>query len=532
MNNNKIAIYTGDLSYSTAKGIISIVSSRVNIEVMVFVNHKKTPPKKKLILQWNNIKKNGLYRFTEVINIAARVFYSKILARSYSHVGGDAIPDYVAQVKQHNSISICNVIDINGKDSVEKIKLFNPVIGVSIAAPILKKQVIDIAELGNLNLHKGKLPSYRGMPPAFWEVKNGEKTVGCSIHFISELLDEGDLILESEVKIEKWSTPKGLQIQLDELGVGLMTQAICLLLSGNHQKIKQKGIAKTYSKPSLKENLVLLESVQCKDRNFIVKKVIKNLVFSLYSHTYAPVRSLIKGLLGKQDIIILLYHRVNDYQRDSLTVGVEQFSEQMAYVNQRFPTASLKSLIKGEVSRFEKKPIIIVSFDDGYIDNYENAFPICLRNKIPCSFFVSTEMIDTGKSFPHDHRLDRRLFNMSWEQLTEMKDSGMFIGSHTCEHINCATTESTQLMHELKHSQDVLNAKLGDDIAILAYPFGGQEHFNRRAEKQAVDAGYQAILSAYGGVNSNINLLDLKRGGVDWMFNKRAFKATLFGWKR
>jgi len=190
----------------------------------------------------------------------------------------------------------------------------------------------------------------------------------------------------------------------------------------------------------------------------------------------------------------------------------------------------LKSLIEGNISRFEKKPIIIVSFDDGYLDNYQNAYPICLRNQIPCSFFVSTDMVNTGEPFPHDNQLDITLQNMSWDQLREMKSTGMYIGSHTCKHINCATTDDEELTREFKNSLADLKSNLGDDLAILAYPFGGKEHFTNQAKKLALDAGYKSILSAYGGINSDIDIYDLKRGGVDWMFNHTAFKAKLFGW--
>ncbi len=527
---NKIAVYTGSLDYSVAKGILAIIRHNKNVEIMVFVNHRQTPLKKKLVLQWRNLKKNGIYRLFEVSSIVFRSIYSKMITRDYNKFGCDVVTDYIREIQKHELVTICDVYNINSRDSVKIISDFSPCIGVSLAAPILKAQILDIAKKGNLNLHKGKLPSYRGMPPAYWEVKNGEKYVGCSIHLISELLDEGDILLEEEVKIEQWSTPKGLQVQLDELGITMMASACEQLLTGELNTRKQEGLAITYTKPTIKENQYLISKISKIDSNPIIKRFIKYCVLALFNNIYAPIRAHIKGTLGKQDIIILLYHRVNDFQRDSLTVGVEQFSEHMSYIGERFPVASLKSLIEGKVSRFEKKPIIIVSFDDGYLDNYQNAYPICLRNKIPCSFFVSTDMIETGKPFPHDNQLDIKLRNMCWDQLIEMKATGMYIGSHTCKHINCAITEDVELIREFKTSLESLHSMLGSDIAILAYPFGGQEHFNQKAKELAINVGYNSILSAYGGINSEVDVYDLKRGGVDWMFNHTAFKAKLLGW--
>ncbi len=529
---DKIAIYTGLIDYDVAKGILKIANDHPDLNVRVFLNHKTISLKKKLRLQWKNLQKNGVYRLLEIGSIITNSLYKKLFFKQYKQYGCQQITDFIYLLKNHESISICNVYDINSQDSVIAIKDFSPCLGISLAAPILKKQVLDIAKKGNLNLHKGKLPLYRGMPPAFWEVKNGEVKVGCTVHLISELLDEGDILLESEVGIDKWSTPKGLKVQLDELGIKLMAKAVTSFISGDVSPIKQQGNANTYTKPTLQENKKLIKRIAKKDNNPLIKRILKTIIFNIYTSIYAPINAYFKGKLGKQDVIVLLYHRVNDFQRDSLTVGVEQFSEQMQYIKNNFPVASLKSLIDGEISRNEKKPIIVVTFDDGYLDNYQNAFPICLKEKVPCSFFVSTDMIDSGESFPHDNNLDIKLENMNWSQLREMKTNGMFIGSHTCNHLNCADANEVELQYQFDSSQSKLNEKLGIDTAILAYPFGGKEHFNFKAQEQAIGSGYVAILSAYGGVNKELDFRDIKRGGIDWMFNKSSFKATLFGWRR
>lgn len=526
----KIAIYTGDLGYCTARGVLTILDTLDNLEVMVFVTQTEITLGRKLSFQWKKLKKNGIRRVIEVSSIAASEIYTKVFHKRPNKWGCDVIPDYVSELENHENVVITRVGNINSAKSIDKIASFSPDVGISLAAPILSKEVLDIAKLGNLNLHKGKLPEYRGMPPAFWEIKNGEEKVGCSIHVMTEMLDEGDLLLEDEVTIEKWSTPAGLRIRLDEIGIKMMATGLGLYLSNDYSVKKQVGESKTYTKPTLKEYADLMARQTCEDTNPQIKRIVKSVVLFGFRHFYAPVRSYIKGWRGKQDIIVLLYHRVNDMHRDSLTVGVEQFSDQMAYINKNFPVASLKSLLSGEVSRYEKKPIIVVSFDDGYLDNYEHAFPICIRNNIPSSFFVSTSMIDEGKPFPHDDHLDTRLYNMDWEQLAEMKKNGMFIGSHTCDHVNCAETEKEELKVQFESSQSMLNEKLGEDLAVLAYPFGGKHHFSAEAKEQAVMSGYKSILSAYGGINTELDPMNIKRGGIDWMFNRQAFIAKLYGW--
>ena len=112
-----------------------------------------------MFFQWKNFKKNGFYRAVEVANIVVEKVYARFISRDYGSWGADEIPNYIELLKQHSQVSTCIVNDINSEASINKIKSFNPTLGVSLAAPILKKQVIDVATQGNLNLHKGELPN-------------------------------------------------------------------------------------------------------------------------------------------------------------------------------------------------------------------------------------------------------------------------------------------------------------------------------------------------------------------------------------
>ena len=87
------------------------------------------------------------------------------------------------------NLEISTYKSINSPAASRAVTAFEPDIGLSLAAPILKKRLFAIPTLGTLNLHKGKVPEYRGMPPAFWEMRNGEASVGCTVHWVEERLD-------------------------------------------------------------------------------------------------------------------------------------------------------------------------------------------------------------------------------------------------------------------------------------------------------------------------------------------------------
>ena len=119
---------------------------------------------------------------------------------------------------------------------------------------------------------------------------------------------------------------------------------------------------------------------------------------------------------------------------------------------------------------------------------------------------------------------------MNWKQVKEMHDNGMHIGSHTCDHIDCAKTDKNELVNQLTLSKKVIEKELNQGFTTLAYPFGGKENFNEIAKKEAINAGYNCILSAYGGINDSVEKYDIKRVGIDWTYSELAFQARLYGW--
>jgi methionyl-tRNA formyltransferase len=74
---------------------------------------------------------------------------------------------------------------------------------VSVACPyILKERVFSTAPLGCINIHHAPLPRFQGMMPTFWQLYNGHKTVGVTIHYMAAKVDQGEAILRDELAVE------------------------------------------------------------------------------------------------------------------------------------------------------------------------------------------------------------------------------------------------------------------------------------------------------------------------------------------
>ena len=104
-----------------------------------------------------------------------------------------------------NKINIINLKNsINQKESLKIIESYKPDLLVSIlGSEIFKKDLLNIAPLGCINLHSSLLPKYRGLLPSFWILKNKEKFSGVSVFFVDEGIDSGQIIISLKTSLSK-----------------------------------------------------------------------------------------------------------------------------------------------------------------------------------------------------------------------------------------------------------------------------------------------------------------------------------------
>lgn len=266
--------------------------------------------------------------------------------------------------------------------------------------------------------------------------------------------------------------------------------------------------------------------------NTTVRGCAKDLVFRLYSSS----RRLGRKLKGRTDerIIALCYHRVCDELRDHVTVGVDQFDQHIAYLKASYQVVGLRELIE-RAPNGKGKPLALVTFDDGYLDNYQNAFPILKKHGVSATFFVSTDHITQQKPFAHDlDKLGHGLPNMNWDQIREMHRAGMDFGSHTANHVDLGQISEEDAWEELTRSDQAMKAELGITENLFAFPFGRPKNMTSANHALVKKAGYHCCCSAYGGLNSqsDFDRYDIKRIGINFGFSLPALEAYMTGWHR
>jgi len=201
-------------------------------------------------------------------------------------------------------------------------------------------------------------------------------------------------------------------------------------------------------------------------------------------------------------IPVLMYHSVNDELRDSRDVSVKTFESHIRYIAEHGYTSltamALYKALKGETP-MPAKPVCI-TFDDGFRDNYTNAFPILKRYHVKAVYFVvSSRGGDDEPDF------------MSWDEIREMDASGVIdIESHTHRHRkdNLEIFErggEEEILEDLVTSRRILERELGRECRFLAWPQG---HYNAEMLKLAAKAGYYITFTTENG--PNVSLTDGK----------------------
>lgn len=157
---------------------------------------------------------------------------------------------------------------------------------------------------------------------------------------------------------------------------------------------------------------------------------------------------------------ILMYHSIA--AGNDLKVPLEDFDAQMKWLSEN----GFKPITLGQLNRYwqgnypvEGKPVVI-TFDDGYLDNYTAAFPVLQKFHFPATIFVITDSV-------------KRDNHMKWEQMREMHKDGIEFGSHMAHHSNFTKTPIDQIKAELKESKQELEQELGSPVTTFCYPGGG-----------------------------------------------------------
>ena len=236
----------------------------------------------------------------------------------------------------------------------------------------------------------------------------------------------------------------------------------------------------------------------------------KRLLLNLYCHGSYPLRWWNRRdavARGRVPVIILFYHRIADDRANEWTLSSRLFARQMRWLRAHFELISLEQSRRRVLHGENRRPCVSITFDDGYADNCREAIPLLIKERIPCTYFVTLRNVLDGQPFAHDlARGDPPLPNTPLpntpEQLRAMAAAGIEIGAHTYTHPDLArVSDRSKLHYEVVSAGKDLQELIGRPVRYFAFPFGQRENLSGEAFRMARQAGYRAVCSAYGGYN-------------------------------
>ena len=224
------------------------------------------------------------------------------------------------------------------------------------------------------------------------------------------------------------------------------------------------------------------------------KQLLKNGVYRAIGETAS-------GLGGdgqdERTLRVLMYHKVNDLWPNPTTVPTAVFAEQMELLGEL--GYSVVSLDAGPrpLPRRRSAPegAVLITFDDGYRDNLENALPVLQRHGYPAVLFVPIGFLDDGRPLPHEEAL--RVLGVvnetvDWDELAELEAGGIRIESHGIGHRPVSELEPGEALREIALSKLRLEERLGREVDAFAFVKGSHADYRPEHASLVQQAGLQA----------------------------------------
>lgn len=271
-------------------------------------------------------------------------------------------------------------------------------------------------------------------------------------------------------------------------------------------------------------------------------------------------------------LIVFNHHRIGnraecEYDRELFSASAEQFDYQLSYIKRHFPILLPHQLAE---LRSKKKQLTrlhaMITFDDGYLDNYTLAFKLLKQHDMAAAFFLVSTFVGTAyvpwwdeiaylvrhspasslvmmsrrgisvdlhrdreaavdqvlQAYKSEDTVDQSVFLqelrmeaqvelpnverrfLNWEEAREMRAAGMEIGAHTHTHPFLSRLSPHGQQAELCDSKAIIDENMGQPVTSLAYPNGSPKDFTSDTQRIAREAGYATAFSYYGGINRDV----------------------------
>ena len=216
-------------------------------------------------------------------------------------------------------------------------------------------------------------------------------------------------------------------------------------------------------------------------------------------------------------IPVLVYHSINN-DGSKLSLNIDDFEKQIIYLKKR----NFKTTNFDQINNIDKKQIII-TFDDGYKDLIDNVLPILKKYNFIATCFVISNLIGKKNSWDLNKTKYTPKNLMNINDIKEWIYKGMFVGSHSHNHIDLTTLNINELSNELIFSKKILEDKIGISINNFCYPYGKVNKFVYERTKKIFKKAVTTNRARYDINKHDVHLIPR----IDMGKNLSSFKIFL-----
>ncbi len=200
----------------------------------------------------------------------------------------------------------------------------------------------------------------------------------------------------------------------------------------------------------------------------------------------------------QKEIPLLMYHRVIDKTEGAgehgIYVTTKQFEAHLNYLHSKGYQTLYFNELKNIIHSGINKKYVMITFDDGYEDNYYNAMPLLKKYNFKATIFLVADKTynewDCKKESDTEYKL------LSDNHICDMINNGIEFGSHTLSHADLTALDHNDFTQEIVKSKKLLEEKVGAEITTFAYPYG---KLNPKIKSAVKDAGYKFGLATDSG---------------------------------
>jgi len=392
--------------------------------------------------------------------------------------------------------------DLGAPESREFVQGLGADLGIVYGTQGAAPELFALPREGSLLLRKGRvLDCGRTEPPGREELLRGEQRIHLGVHRFATRPEDGATLVAAAIPIDAYDTLTSLTLKTNLVGDGLLVRGAADCGRGEARERPLARPIEAVAEPSPAD---CSESPIAPPRSPYKAPrgrptwnlLLRTLLFS----PWVVLRNWIRRWRGSAPVIILFHHVVTD-RPHHLGIPTEHFLKHVEFLKRHYRVASLSEATEAIKAKRVKAPTVVLTFDDGYQENYVNLRAVAAEASITPTLFVCTAHISQQVEFEHDRKRQQHGFPpLTWEQVCYLSRNGFEIGSHTRSHFDCGSTEPAALQREIVGSKTDLEQRLGPPVKFFSFPWGQPANMSPAAMQLAKQT-YPHVFSAYGGVN-------------------------------